>query len=59
MCSVDKDTGVLRRDDSFDYSGKIVDVGKGFDAEQDIVEGSFCLCCGIFRTADNCKESSA
>ena len=40
MRGVYENAGVLWRDDGLDYGRDIVDVGEGFDAEQDVVEGS-------------------
>lgn len=39
MGCVDKDTGMLGRNDRFDDGGDIVHVRQSFYAEQDIVEG--------------------
>jgi len=39
---------MLGCNDGLDDGGKVVDVGKGFDAEEDVVERSFDGLCGFF-----------
>jgi hypothetical protein len=41
VCGIDEYAGVLRRDDRFDDIGDIIYIGKGLDAEENIVEWLF------------------
>jgi len=54
MRCVDEYTGMLRSDDGFDDRGEIVDIWKGFYAEEDVVEGAFDLLSSFFWGANNC-----
>jgi len=44
---------VLRSDDGFDNRGEIVDIRESFNAEEDIVEGTFDLLCSFFWRAND------
>lgn len=44
---------MLRRHDGFDDIGNVVDIGEGFNAEEDVVEWLFRRMCGVFRRADD------
>ncbi len=49
---------MLGRNDGIDYGGEIVDVGEGFDAEDDVVEGALLSICGFFGLSDDCEWSA-
>ena len=55
VCCVDEDACVLRCDDCLNDICKVVYIGKGFDAEKDIVESSLLTRC-VFRALDDCKQ---
>ncbi len=40
VCGVNQDTRVLWSNDGIDYGGEIIDIGKGLDTENDIVESA-------------------
>jgi hypothetical protein len=48
---------MLRSDDRLNDVGEIVDVRKGFDTEEDVVEGGL-LVRGVFRALDDCEGVS-
>ena len=47
---------MLWRDDRLDDVGNVIYVGKGFDAEENVVEGLLGRVCGIFGCSDDCIE---
>jgi hypothetical protein len=53
VCCIDKDAGVLRRDNGFDDVGDIVYIGEGFDAEEHVVERLLRRMGGVFWGSDN------
>lgn len=49
---------MLRSHDGVDDRGEIIDIRKGFYAENDIVEGALLLMSGIFWRSNNWRDSS-
>jgi len=45
---------MLRRYDGIDHRSKIVDVGKGFNTKDDVVESALSSGCGLFWGPDDC-----
>ncbi len=57
VCRINKDARVLRGDHGLDYVCQVVDIGEGFNAEEDVIEGGL-LACGVFGALDNCDRVS-
>ena len=58
MCGVDEDAGVLRGDNGLDDGGEIVDVGKSFDTEDDVVKRGSGGVGGLFGSAHDYESMS-
>lgn len=54
VCSVHEDAGVLRGDDRLDDGGKVVHIGQGLHAQNDIVVRIFSGGCFFWGT-DDCR----
>lgn len=48
---------MLRGDNGVDDCGEVVDVGEGFNAKNNIIEGAFSTGRSFFRRLDDCRSS--
>lgn len=53
---VEKDAGMLRSNNRFNDGREVVNIGKSLHAEDDVIERTISISCGIFWVSDNYEQ---